>query len=91
MIKEPGVSSQIGARCATDWLLVNDHETFDPLHTANDATTGGDHGSTLQFFAFVFFAWQWMSELLGHQLNESLTDQTGFAGARYPGYCRKRT
>ena len=73
VIEESGVGRQIGARRASDGLLIHTHQALDGFHAGNDFAADGDGFAALQFFHFVLVGGNGVAQMLCHQFDQRLT------------------
>src|SRR3984893_7218304 len=63
VIEQPCVSREVGPWCASDRLLVDDHQSLDALHSACDPAAEGGHDGPLEFVAFIVDRGEGMGKL----------------------------
>src|SRR3984885_7416135 len=81
VIEQPCVRREVGPWCASNRLLVDDHQSLDTLHSARDPAAECGHDGPLEFVAFIVDRGEGMAELFCNQFHQDLAHQARLARA----------
>src|SRR6202012_3101493 len=70
VIEQPCVRREVGPRCATDRLLVDDHHSLDTPHSALDPAAECGYDGPHEFVAFIIDRGERMAKLFCNQFHQ---------------------